>query len=135
MMLSDWKSRTVSIGWLVLLFVLAGGCSIYANGLSQALTNAGMNLSILLVLGLALGAYAKLRGKRLAEMGGLGDILFFAAITPLSSPEDYIRLLIAMLVTSLILWAFLKKKYQLETIPLITFCGLPFMIWILVGLI
>ena len=133
MMLSDWKSRTVSTGWLVLLFVLAGGCSVYANGLPRALTNTGLNLSILLTLGLALWAYAKLRGKRLAEMGGLGDLLFFAAITPLLSPEDYIRLMIAMLVTSLILWVLLKKKYQLETIPLVTFCGFPFILWILVG--
>lgn len=135
MMLSDWKSRTVSTGWLVLLFVLAGGCSVYANGLPRALTNTGLNLSILLVLGLALWAYAKLRGKRLAEMGGLGDLLFFAAITPLLSPEDYIRLMIAMLVFSLVLWALLKKRFHLETIPLVTFCGLPLMIWILVGLI
>ena len=133
MMLSDWKSRTVNIGWLVLLFVLTGGCAIYENGLSQTLINTGLNLSILLVLGLALWAYAKLRGKRLAEMGGLGDILFFAAITPLLSPEDYIRLMIAMLVTSLILWALLKKKHHLETIPLVTFCGFPFILWILVG--
>ena len=28
MMRSDWKSRTVSTGWLVQLFVLAGGCDI-----------------------------------------------------------------------------------------------------------
>lgn len=135
MMRSDWKDRTVSIGWLVLLFTTVVLCSIFSNGLPQALTNTAINLSILLVLGLALWAYAKLRGKRLAEMGGLGDLLFFAAITPLSTPEDYIRLMIAMLVFSLVLWALLKKRFHLETIPLVTFCGLPLMIWILVGLI
>lgn len=28
MMVSDWKTRTVNIVWLVQLFVLAGGCAI-----------------------------------------------------------------------------------------------------------
>ena len=125
MMVSDWKSRTVSIAWLVLLFLLAGTGSVLTNGAETALVYVGINLAILLLTGLALLFYSRFRGKALGEMGGLGDFLFFVALTPLFAPVDYVRSAVIMLVFSLLLWLVLRNRCQLETIPLVTFCGLP----------
>lgn len=125
MMVSDWKSRTVSIAWLVLLFLLAGTGSVFTNGVETALVYIGINLATLLLTGFALWVYSRLRGKALGEMGGLGDFLFFVALTPLAAPVDFVRGAVIVLVSSLLLWLLLRKHFALDTIPLITFCGIP----------
>ena len=58
-------------------------------------------------------------------MGGLGDFLFFVALTPLAAPVDFVRGAVIVLVSSLLLWLLLRKHFALDTIPLITFCGIP----------
>ncbi len=125
MMLSDWKTRTVSLVWLALLFLATSAGAILAYGIRAALTFMAVNMAILLVLGLSLYAYSLLRKKRLGELGGIGDALFFAAITPMSAPEEYVRRILAMLAISLILWMALRKRFSLATIPLVSFCGIP----------
>lgn len=130
MMVSDWKTRTVNIVWPALLFVLAAVDSVVKNGAVTALAFTGINVAIIFLLAAGLYGYARLCGKRLGELIGLGDALFFIAIAPVFPPEDYIRAVIVMLLCSLALWAILRKKFSLDTIPLITFCGIPLIfIW------
>jgi len=125
MMFSDWKTRTVSLVWLVLLFLMAAAGAILIYGIRTALTFTAINMSILLIIGLALYAYSLIRKKSLGELGGVGDAMFFAAITPMSAPEAYVRKVLAMLVFSLLLWLLLRKRFSLSTIPLVSFCGIP----------
>ena len=132
MMVSDWKTRTVNVVWPAVLFVLAAVGSVLENGAVMALVFTGINVAIILLLAAGLYGYARLRGKRLGELSGLGDALFFIAIAPVFPPEDYIRAVIVMLLCSLALWAILRKKFSLDTIPLITFCGIPLIfIWMM----
>ena len=125
MMISDGKSRTVNVLWLALLFLATATGSVFAYGIKEAFAFTAINMAILLILALALYAYSLIRKKRLSELGGLGDALFFAAITPMSAPEDFVRYVLAMLVFSLFLWIALKKRSSLSTIPLVSFCGIP----------
>lgn len=125
MMLSDWKTRTVSILWLSVFFVSVACCSIFVNGLLGAAIYMAMNLTLLLIIGLALYAYSAIRKKRLGEMIGVGDALFFASLTPIAEPEIFIKLLVGMLIFSLLSWLILRKKLNPGNIPLVTFSGLP----------
>ena len=132
MMVSDWKTRTVDVVWPAVLFVLAAVGSVWENGAVTVLAFTGINVAIILLLAAGLYGYTCLRGKRLGELIGLGDALFFIAIAPVFPPEDYVRTVIVMLLCSLALWAILRKKFSLDTIPLITFCGIPLIfIWIM----
>lgn len=125
MMISDGRTRTVSVVWLAALFLATAVGSVLAYGIKNALAFTVINMAILLILGLALYAYSLIRKKRLGDLGGVGDALFFAAITPMSAPEDYVRYVLAMLVFSLLLWMVLRKRISLSTIPLVSFCGIP----------
>lgn len=131
MMVSDWKSRSVGIVWLALLFLLAGAGSVLVNGTEAALGHIGINLAVLFIVGSVLYVYSLVRRKPLGEMGGMGDFLFFVALTPLAGPIDYVRGAVVMLVFSLLLWALLRKRCNLDTIPLVTFCGVPLLLFIL----
>ena len=126
MMVSDWKTRTVTVSSLMVLFLLAGVGSVLNNGMIITLLNLALNLTILGLLLVVLKVYSCVRRIPLAELGGLGDFLFFVALTPLFSPDIYIRLVVVMLMDSLLLWFVLRKKYNLKSIPLVTFCGFSF---------
>lgn len=82
MMVSDWKTRTVNVVWPAVLFVLAAVGSVLENGAVTALAFTGINVAVILLLAAGLYGYARLRGKRLGELIGLGDALFFIAIAP-----------------------------------------------------
>ena len=131
MMLSDWKSRSVGVVWLALLFLLAGAGSVLANGAETVLYNICMNLGILLLTAAILYGYSLVRRKPLGEIGGMGDFLFFVALTPLAGPVGFVRGAVVMQVFSLLMWALLRKRYALDTIPLVTFCGVPLIVYIL----
>ena len=131
MMISDGKTRTVHVVWLVLLFIATGTGSVVAYGVKDALAFTAFNMAILLILGLFIYAFSLIRKRRLSELGGIGDALFFAAITPMSAPEDFVRYVLVMLVFSLFLWVALKKRFSLSTIPLVSFCGIPLVFIIL----
>lgn len=130
MAVSDWKNRTVSIWWLALLFLLTLSYSFLKSGAYLTAIKTGQNIAIILILGLGLYLYSLLRNKKLRELGGLGDLLFFIALTPLFQLEEFIQVTIIMLISSLILWSLLKAKHKLESIPLVTFCSVPLMIWL-----
>jgi len=130
MMLSDWKTRTVSILWLAVFFALVAYCSISVYGIHGAVIYTAINLVLHLVTWVTIYAYSYIRKKRLGEMIGIGDAIFFAALTPITEPESFVRLLVGMLSFSLLLWLIFRKKLNPDSIPLVTFSGLP-----LIGLI
>ena len=130
LMIQDWKTRTVNSLWLLLLFFLAAAGSIVTNGISAAISFFCINIVILLLVGVVLYAYSRVRRKSLNELGGLGDYLFFAALAPLYRPESYVRAAVVMLIFSLLLWLALKKRYKLTSIPLISFCGIPLIVMV-----
>ena len=131
MAVQDWKTRTVGAAWLVLLFAAAFAGSAYVNGARAAATYMGFNLALLLLTGAALLAYSRIRRKRLRDMLGAGDALFFAALTPALPPEGYLRASVAMLLCALALWLVLRRRLPSRAVPLVSFCGAPLSLMII----
>ena len=79
--ISDIRSRTVSSWWLLIFGILnlliLGNLDDWESVLSRIVGN----LLLLLIIGLTLWAYAKVRHKRLPEMLGLGDVLFLVVVS------------------------------------------------------
>jgi len=127
----DWRTRTVGAAWLVLLFAAAFAGSACADGVRAAATNLGFNLALLALTGAVLLAYSRIRGKRLRDMLGAGDALFFAALAPAFPPEGYLRASVAMLLCALALWLVLRRRLPSRAIPLVSLCGAPLSLMII----
>ena len=132
MMVSDARNRTVSSWWLSafgLVLVVAG---VIEEGWRETLINIVCNLFVLLVIGVSLLAYSKMRKRPLVEMLGVGDVIFLAALTPTFGVEVYLRFLIVSSILALLSWPLFRKMQPgLTGIPLVTVFGASFVIFIL----
>ena len=132
MMVSDARSRTVSSWWLStfgLGLVVAG---LIEEGWRETLINIVCNLVVLLVMGVSLLAYSKMRKRPLMEMLGAGDVIFLAALTSAFGVEAYLRFLIVSAIIALLSWPLFRKVQSgLTGIPLVTVFGVCFVIFIL----
>ena len=108
LVVEDFRSRTVSLGWLVALAVVSVLVSVYVGGLRLAATNTAVNALLLLYLAGGIAVYVRLRRGRwmnpLKEYIGAGDVLFLASLTPLFDLRGYLLFIIGASVFSL-LWA------------------------------
>jgi len=117
---SDLKDREVSIYNLSLIFLSGGFLGFIDSDIDFFLMNTGLNL---LFLGIQYGVlmlYLQLRYKEgkdiFAKWVGLGDLLFFIAISPLYNFQKFVPIYLGCL--SLTLCLFLVFKSKLKTIPL-----------------
>ena len=73
-------------------------------------------------------AYMTLKNKKLqnpfAEYFGLGDLLFYLAITPLFYLEQYVLFFIISMLFSAVLFILFKRKLNQATIPLAGFSAI-----------
>ena len=82
MVISDFRSREVSLwhlllfGWMQIAFAIAG------YGLAEAGKNILRNTLICLAVCLFCFVWFRFRGKRVKEMTGLGDLIFIWFLTP-----------------------------------------------------
>jgi len=132
MMVSDARNRTVSSWWLSafgLILVVAG---LIEKGWRETLINIVCNLFVLLVIGVSLLAYSKMRKRPLMEMLGAGDVIFLAALTSAFGVGEYLRFLIVSAIIALLSWPLFRKvQPDLTGIPLVTVFGVFFIIFIL----
>ena len=131
MMISDARNRTVSSWWLSafgLILVVAG---LIEKGWRETLINIVCNLFVLLVIGVSLLAYSKMRKRPLMEMLGIGDVIFLAALTPAFGVEAYLRFLIVSAILALLFWPLFRRMQPgLTGIPLVTVFGTCFIIFL-----
>jgi Flp pilus assembly protein protease CpaA len=132
MMVSDARSRTVSSWWLSafgLVLVVAG---VVEEGWRVTLINIVCNLFVLLVIGVSLLAYSKMRKRPLMEMLGIGDVIFLAVLTSAFGVEVYLRFLIVSAILALLSCPLFRRMQPVLTgIPLVTVFGVCFIIFIL----
>ena len=132
MMVSDARSRTVSSWWLS-----AFGLGLVVDGLieegwRETLINIVCNLVVLLVMGVSLLAYSKMRKRPLMEMLGIGDVIFLAALMPVFGVDAYLKFLIMSAIVALLSCPLFRKMQPgLTGIPLVTVFGACFIIVIL----
>ena len=117
--IQDFKEREIYlflvVGLGVLLLIYRLQITYYKIFLLESL----LNLSLIAVLVGTLSIYSKLRLKtNLFKVFGLGDLLFFIAISLGLATIPFFVLFVFSLVFSLIIFLALKKRLRFKTVPL-----------------
>lgn len=125
--LSDLRCRKVSVLQLAIFGSLLFLTSVYQAGLRTVLENMLANFGACLALGIALYAWAHLRGHRLADMIGCGDLVFVGLLTPYFRPYDFLLFLTVSCAVTLVvwcIWCLACHRETADTIPLVSGLGL-----------
>lgn len=122
----DWKYRHIHVALPVVVFAV----SLYLLQLQQVgvITIIGYNAVFFLVTLSILTFYMSLKNKQFLNpfqnYFGLGDLLFYVAITPLFLLHNYILFFILSMVFAVLMQIGLKKIIQEKTVPLAGFSSL-----------
>lgn len=117
----DVKNRSLHIVWPVLIFVTAITINVFSVHLHliDLLYNIGFVAVNILGLTVYFSAKAKQVVNPIDSMIGLGDIVFFLALTPLFDLKSYILFFVLGLVFSLVLHLIVNAVYKkVKTVPL-----------------
>ncbi|MCO6147918.1 hypothetical protein [Flavobacterium sp. NRK1] len=118
----DLKYRHLHVLWPIILF--AAGTYIVMTGSNKdnGITLIAINSAFLLFTFFVLIAYMSLKNKAFINpfknYFGLGDLLFYLAITPFFLLTNYILFFISSMVFSIIVFFIFKKIINKENIPL-----------------
>lgn len=87
------------------------------------------NLLLLLIVGLTLLAYAKVRHKRLPEMLGLGDVLFLVVVSPAFGEAEYLKYIVASSLVGILLWPLFRLVQPLKIgVPMVSVLALGYIV-------
>ena len=115
----DFRMRCVGVVWLAVAAVAVVAIGLADDGFRRVLINVSVNTALLLLLGLFLAAYLRLRCKRFDRSFGAGDVVFLLCVTPLFAPADYLRFLIAACLVSLVWWVVVSYVGKRITVPFV----------------
>lgn len=128
---ADFRSRRINISWLVVLgvTVLITSVQIF-NGRTIVLYLLCNIIMVVLLLG-SLAVWIRLEHKQplqrlFRQWLGAGDVAMMLIVTPLFSPEEYLRFLLTACIAALAWWGLVRTQRR-RTIPLA-----GFMAWVLV---
>jgi len=133
----DIRDRLINVLLLIGLFVFNYiYCSVQTNWYNATIQAIENTILISLIFGLTLFYFKKIRQIEhpLSSHLGLGDILFFWAITPLFTPIEYIVLFLIMTFVSTLLGIYFVLTSKANTIPLAGISALIFLFYLLVSL-
>lgn len=118
--IQDYKDRSVYWFLYGLVGLLVFGIQLIQNPIYSALFNSLSNLIFISILLLFAALYSKIRFKKrlINESLGLGDILFFIAISFAFAPISFLILFVFSFLFSLVLHLFLNHKKKATTVPL-----------------
>lgn len=120
----DWKTRTIHIGLPIALFVVG----LYNNYSILSWYGLLQNTAFFLLVFLILILYVTIKNKAFVNpfenYFGLGDLLFYLAVSPFFFLYYFIQYFIFSLVFSILLYFGLKKYFNHATIPLAGFASL-----------
>lgn len=131
--IQDWRYRRIHIVLPIIIFIL----SVYLVSLKNSfLTNIiTFNLGFFLITLSILSVYMSVKSKRFLNpfqyYFGLGDLFFYAAITPLFLLRNYILFFILSLLFAILMQFGLKNIIKEETVPLAGFSSLFLLIILL----
>ena len=116
----DLKKRTIHVGLPILIFLLALIINYISPGLTFSVILYNIAFVCINIIGLTL--YFSFKSKILINpidtFIGLGDIVFFLALTPLFSLKPFIMFFILGLLFSLLIHSVLLIFKRVKTIPL-----------------
>lgn len=137
MIISDIKHRRIHLYWLILFFIIALAVSIIENKLYVIGINILLNIGLIVYWTIAWIIYILIRYRvwtnPLSRHIGIGDILFFVAVTPLFALKEYLYFMIMAMTFSLVWWCVtLLFKQKNKTIPLVATSGMVLIVYIIV---
>lgn len=121
----DWKHRRIHVMLPVIIFIL----SLYITHLQTfLLKNIFLNGAFFLITLVILVLYMSIKNKQFLNpfehYFGLGDLLFYLAVTPLFLLPNFILFFILSMIFALALQVIFKKIIQENTVPLAGFSAL-----------
>ena len=130
LIVSDFRSREVSVMWLGVLAIGTVCIPILQDGWPEVLRRSGLNLLLILYMSAGIVMWGWVKARKFVNpinvYIGLGDFLFFLILVPLFPMRQYAWLLVACMVFSLVWWgaASLLKKRPPKNIPFIATSGI-----------
>ncbi|MBN9285313.1 MULTISPECIES: prepilin peptidase [unclassified Flavobacterium] len=130
MVFQDWKNRTIHVALPLLVFVLS--LLLIKQEYSSVWMITAYNAGFFLITFVILILYMSWKNKQFLNpfehYFGLGDLLFYLAITPLFLLKNYVVYFIFSMLFSIVLQLGLKKIMKHRTIPLAGFASLLLLI-------
>lgn len=140
MIWTDFLSRRIEVGWLILFGVTLGVWTFIDPGLYPAWTNLLTNLSFLLLFYLLTGVYfwvfispgttRSASNESIGQCIGLGDLLFLPTLAVHFPLRAFVLFLVVSFSLTLVGWkaAALFRRYK-GTIPLVGTVGIAFILY------
>lgn len=121
LVISDVRNRSVSSMWLLTFGILNLICMGITDGWKCVAVRTTGNILLLLIIGLTLLTYAKVRHKRLPEMLGLGDVLFIIAASSAFGWAEYLKYIVLSSVVGILIWPLFRLVQPLKTgVPMVS---------------
>ncbi len=130
LIVSDFRSREVSVMWLGILAIGTVCIPVIQDGWLDVLKRSGQNLLLILYMSTGIVVWGWIKARKFVNpinvYIGLGDALFFLILIPLFPVKHYAWLLVACMIFSLVWWgaAVLLKKKSPKNIPFIATSGI-----------
>ncbi|RYG54874.1 MAG: hypothetical protein EOO01_00215 [Chitinophagaceae bacterium] len=133
LLFQDWKLRKIHVALPVAIFILS---FILVDGRHRLYTPVVLyNIAFFILLLGILTVYMSVRNRRFLNpfqnYFGLGDLLFFIAVSPLFFLQNYIIYIILSMVFALVLHLVFRKAVKSDMIPLAGFSSLLLIVVIL----
>lgn len=128
MVVSDFKTRKISLIFLIVFAALSVFVSVEQSGLNEMWINSIYNILLLIYMSVGVILYLWIKNRRLTNPLnahlGLGDVLFILSLVPLFTLRAYLWFLIIGMSLSLV-WGLIKGRYSKQpvSIPLVGTIG------------
>lgn len=124
MAISDLRSRRIGVICLSIFGITLLAASVIDSGWRQVAINVGFNLLTIVFLCLMLYGWSRLRGMKLPDMAGGGDLAFALAVMPYFELRDYVLfLLLSSMLTLAAWWLGGIGRKRSRDLPLVTGMG------------
>jgi hypothetical protein len=126
LVVDDFRRRQVGVAWIVVTAAAAAGITIARIGTKETLIQTALNLAVVAYMAVGVVAWAWIKARKpvnpLNRFIGLGDALFFVAITPMFPLKTFAWLVVASMVFSLAWWRSKRNVPLVATSGIVT-CG------------
>ncbi|MDR2292326.1 MAG: hypothetical protein LBE11_02505 [Prevotellaceae bacterium] len=139
MIISDFCYRKIALIWIIILAVCAVTAAIILYGLNISAMNFTLNLAILVYMFLGVLLYVYIKNRKISSIkhfAGIGDILFFIALTPVFEFRNFIYFLIGSCLAALAWWITIYVIWHKKrTVPLVGISGCILSLYLIINVL
>lgn len=132
MIYTDFRYRIINLLSLLLFVIAQIISSVWYNGYLLSLQNLFINASLMILVGLLMVSYCKLRKFNIKESIGIGDVFFIITLAPFFAIDKFVQFLISAFIVSIVYWVFRQIFENKEKdIPLVSTVGTSYIFYII----